>query len=48
VNSNYQDLYPVVSPDEKFLFFISNRDGMYRVYWVDFERIKPLISETSE
>ncbi|MBN1133954.1 MAG: PD40 domain-containing protein [Methanosarcinaceae archaeon] len=48
VNSYYQDLYPVVSPDEEYLFFISNRDGMHSVYWVDFERIKKLISEFTE
>jgi Tol biopolymer transport system component len=48
VNSYYQDLYPVVSPDQNYLFFISNRDGMYSVYWVNFERIETLISEASE
>jgi hypothetical protein len=48
VNSKYQDLYPVVSPGEKYLFFICNRDGIHSVYWVNFERIKMLISETSK
>jgi Tol biopolymer transport system component len=47
VNSRYQDLYPVMSPDEKYLFFISNRDGMHSVYWVDSEQIKTLIEESS-
>jgi hypothetical protein len=48
VNSYYQDIYPVVSPDEKYLFFMSNRDGMYSIYWVDFEQIGMLIAESSE
>jgi Tol biopolymer transport system component len=48
VNSDDQDLYPVVSPDQNFLFFISNRDGMYRVYWVDFGQIQGLIAELSQ
>ena len=48
VNSKHQDLYPVVSPDEKYLFFMSNRDGMFSVYWVEFEPIKTLISEYAE
>jgi Tol biopolymer transport system component len=47
VNSRHQDLYPVVSPDGKYLFFISNRDGMHSVYWVGFERIRTLISESA-
>jgi len=48
VNSHGQDLYPVVSPDTKYLFFISNRDGMHSVYWVDFEQTKTLIAESPE
>lgn len=44
VNSKHQELYPVVSPDEKYLFFISNRDGMHNIYWVDFESIKMRIA----
>ena len=35
VNSRYQELYPVVSPDGKYLFFLSNRGGFHSVYWVD-------------
>jgi hypothetical protein len=45
INSKYQDLYPVVSPDQKYLFFLSNREGMYSIYWVDFKPVKTLISE---
>jgi hypothetical protein len=47
VNSRYQDLYPVMSPDGEYLFFISNRGGMHSVYWVDSEQIKTLIEESS-
>jgi hypothetical protein len=47
VNSRYQELYPVVSPEEEYLFFLSNREGMHSVYWVDFARVKSLISEYS-
>ncbi|MBN1266351.1 MAG: PD40 domain-containing protein [Anaerolineales bacterium] len=48
VNSRYQDLCPVVSPDEKYLFFMSDREGMFSIYWVDFEPMKKVISEYSE
>ncbi|MBN1582890.1 MAG: PD40 domain-containing protein [Anaerolineae bacterium] len=34
VNSSGQELYPYVSPDGRFLFFLSNR-GTSRVYWLD-------------
>ncbi|MGD8794834.1 MAG: hypothetical protein PVF47_19955 [Anaerolineae bacterium] len=45
VNSRYQELYPVVSPDGSYLFFLSNRAGAHDVYWVDFEVVGRLISE---
>jgi hypothetical protein len=45
VNSRYQELYPVVSPDGSYLFFLSNRDGAHDVYWVDFEVVGRLISD---
>jgi hypothetical protein len=45
VNTRYQELYPVVSPEGKYLFFLSNRAGAHSVYWVDFESVKGLISE---
>jgi Tol biopolymer transport system component len=45
VNSRSQELYPVVSPDGNYLFFLSNRDGAHNVYWVDFEVVRRLISE---
>ena len=47
VNSHYQDLYPVMSPDGEYLFFISNRGGMHSVYWVDSEQTMTLIEESS-
>ena len=35
VNSAYQDLYPTISPDGRYLFFLSTRSGSHRAYWVD-------------
>lgn len=34
INSGGNDLCPVVSPDGKYLFFISTRDGISKIYWV--------------
>jgi hypothetical protein len=45
VNTKYQELYPVVSPEGKYLFLLSNRDRALSVYWVDFEAVKRLIFE---
>jgi Tol biopolymer transport system component len=44
INSPHQELYPVVSPDSKYLFFLSDRNGAHSVYWVDFGTVEPLIS----
>ena len=35
VNSSSADNCPCISPDGKYLFFISNRSGEFRIYWVD-------------
>jgi len=35
INSDHNDLCGVVSPDGKYLFFLSMRDGKSRMYWVD-------------
>ncbi len=35
VNSPFLDLCPIVSPDGKYLFFISLRNGNYDVYWMN-------------
>lgn len=42
VNSPYQELCPVVSPDGRYVFFLSSRDGTHSVYWVDATSIEPL------
>jgi Tol biopolymer transport system component len=34
INSDGHDLCPVVTPDGRYLFFISNRSGESLVYWV--------------
>lgn len=35
VNSRSYELLPYVSPDHKYLFFVSARGGEYDVYWVE-------------
>ena len=44
VNSPYQELCPVISPDGQYLFFLSSRDGSHSVYWVDATSIDELHS----
>ena len=44
VNTESHELCPVVSPDGKYLFFVSSRSGKFRVYWVDaalIEKLRP-------
>jgi dipeptidyl aminopeptidase/acylaminoacyl peptidase len=40
VNADGHDLCPIVSPDGKYLFFLSNREGESAVYWVDMEVVQ--------
>lgn len=40
INSEFLDLYGVVSPDGKYFFFLSAREGKARIYWVDAEFIR--------
>ena len=35
INSEGQDLCPMVTPDGKYLFFLSDRNGNSDVWWVD-------------
>jgi len=44
INSKADDRFPLVSPDGKYLFFISDRTGNSDIYWVDakiIEELKP-------
>jgi Tol biopolymer transport system component len=44
INSSKHELCPIVSPDGKFLFFISLRGESKSVYWVNakiIENLKP-------
>ncbi len=44
INSQKNDVCPLVTDDEKYLFFGSNRTGRYEIYWVDariIEKLKP-------
>lgn len=38
INSDENDLCPTLSPDGKYLFFLSTRDGISKMYWVDMEK----------
>lgn len=40
INSEGNDLCPVLSPNEKYLFFISTRDGTSKIYWVNTSFLK--------
>lgn len=42
VNSKSNEMWPVISPDGKYLFFASNRNGSVDVYWIDTKIIKEL------
>jgi Tol biopolymer transport system component len=44
VNSTAAEVCPRVSPDGDFLFFISNRSGVFRIYWIETSAV-PEISE---
>jgi Tol biopolymer transport system component len=44
VNSSAHELCPYVSPDGKYLFFLSGREGTYNVYWMDTQVIERLRS----
>ena len=35
VNTEHHEMCPSISPDGKYLFFISSRGGLFSVYWVD-------------
>jgi hypothetical protein len=42
INSDADEICPSVSPDGKYLFFTSNRNGTSAVYWVDASVIEGL------
>ncbi|MBE0664957.1 MAG: PD40 domain-containing protein [Candidatus Aminicenantes bacterium] len=42
INSDGDDLWPIVSPDGKFLFFTSSRNGSQDIYWVNAKIIEGL------
>ncbi|OGU61384.1 MAG: hypothetical protein A2V66_16020 [Ignavibacteria bacterium RBG_13_36_8] len=42
INSTYHDLCPNVTPDGKYIFFLSQRDGESYAYWVDAKIIEAL------
>jgi hypothetical protein len=35
INSKGNDLCPVITPDKRYLFFISTREGTSKIYWVN-------------
>lgn len=43
INSNASENRPFLTPDEKYLFFTSTRNGNLDIFWIDAEIIKELI-----
>jgi len=35
INSSTQEIFPLVSPDGKYLFYCTRKDGSEDIYWVD-------------
>jgi Tol biopolymer transport system component len=48
INSKASERCPTVTPDGKYLFFISNRSGNYDYYWIDAGVIEELGPENGE
>ena len=48
INSKASERCPTVTPDGKYLFFISNRSGNYDYYWLDAKIIIELRSKAGE
>ena len=42
IDSDQFDVSPYVSPDEKYLFFWSDRNGNHDIYWIDAQIIEQL------
>lgn len=42
INSKEIDVWPIVSPDGKYLFFTSRRDGIQDIFWVSAQFIEEL------
>ena len=40
VNTKAEEITPHITPDGKYLFFASNREGNYDIYWVDAKILK--------
>ena len=40
INSEDTEIYPVVTPDGKYLFFLSWREGAGRIFWVEAEFLR--------
>jgi ankyrin repeat protein/Tol biopolymer transport system component len=48
VNSKNNEMWPVISPDGRYLFFASNRNGHVDVYWIETKIIEKLKPEYSK
>lgn len=48
INSYGHDLYPIVSGNGEYLFFLSSRTGILRAYWVDAEIISKLKEDSTD
>ena len=45
INSKGWDGYASISPDDKYLFYSSNKNGNYQLYWVNISIIDKIKSE---
>lgn len=43
VNTAHREIYPAISPDGEYLFFLSNRDGDHCAFWVDASVVTDLL-----
>lgn len=41
INSDATEIYPVVTPDGRYLFFLSWREGAGRIFWVETDFLRP-------
>jgi hypothetical protein len=40
INSEHTEIYPVISPDGEYLFFLSWREGAGRMFWIGLRRVR--------
>jgi Tol biopolymer transport system component len=48
VNTKHHENCPIISPDGRYLFFNSGRNGKSDIYWVDAKIIEEFIPKESK